>query len=98
MGVQTYLAYALPLLYANLNAFIRKETMADRFKDEKAKQDYTFYSMIKKTDKKVNMVKFMYCIKCGSEPIIAVDNAKEYICNKCIEKTLSEKWNIKNKR
>ena len=51
MGVQTYLAYALPLLYANLNAFIRKESMADRFKDDKTKQDYTFYSM-GKTSKK----------------------------------------------
>ena len=98
MEVQTYLAYALPLLYANLNALIKRKTMADRFKDDKTKQDYTFYSMSKKTDKKINMTKFMYCRNCASEPIIAVDNAKEYICDKCIEKTLSEKWNIKNRK
>ncbi len=92
--------------------------MADRFKDDKTKQDYTFYSMGKTSKKeKENAVKpvfhnfnlkketvekllnsYMYCIKCGSNPIIKVDNAKEYICDKCIKKMLSEKWNIKDKK
>tara|TARA_R100000426_G_scaffold3113_2_gene5312 strand:- start:1606 stop:1905 length:300 start_codon:yes stop_codon:yes gene_type:complete len=98
LEVQTYLDNGLPVLYAHLNQTKNGFTMADRFKDDKTKQDYTFYSMSKKTDKKINMTKFMYCIKCASEPIIAVDNAKEYICNKCIEKTLSEKWNIRSRK
>ena len=72
--------------------------MADRFKDDQVKQDHTFYSMSKKTDKKINMTKFMYCNKCASEPIIAVDNAKEYTCIKCLKQMLADKWNIKNRR
>jgi hypothetical protein len=72
--------------------------MADRFKDDKTKQDYTFYSINKKTDKKINMTKFMYCNKCASEPIIAVDNAKEYICIKCLKQMLADKWNIRNRK
>ena len=94
LEVQTYLDNGLPVLYAHLNQTKNGFTMADRFKDDKTKQDYTFYSMNKNTKKKINMVKFMYCIKCGSEPIIAVDNAKEYICMKCLKKMLAEKWNI----
>tara|TARA_A100001201_G_scaffold128254_1_gene113209 strand:+ start:441 stop:671 length:231 start_codon:yes stop_codon:yes gene_type:complete len=72
--------------------------MADRFKDDKTKQDFTFYSMSKKTNKKINMTKFMYCNKCASEPIIAVDNAKEYTCIKCLKQMLADKWNIKNRK
>ena len=41
---------------------------------------------------------FMYCIKFCSEPIIAVDNAKEYICMKCLKKMLAEKWNIRSRK
>ena len=28
----------------------------------------------------------MYCKKCGGNPIIKIDNAKEYICEKCLKK------------
>lgn len=77
---------------------MKRKTMADRFKDDKIKQDYTFYSMSKNTDKKINMTKFMYCNKCASEPIIAVDNAKEYTCIKCLKQMLADKWNIKNRK
>tara|TARA_R100001510_G_scaffold48822_1_gene46846 strand:+ start:3939 stop:4100 length:162 start_codon:yes stop_codon:yes gene_type:complete len=41
----------------------------------------------------------MYCIKCGGNPIKKVDNAKDYVCWKCLIKFLEErtKWKIKGK-
>ena len=41
----------------------------------------------------------MYCIKCGSNPIKKVDNAKDYVCWKCLIKFLKErtKWKMKGK-
>ena len=41
----------------------------------------------------------MYCIKCGRNPIKKVDNAKEYVCWKCLIKFLEErtKWNFEKK-
>ena len=55
LEVQTYLDNGLPVLYAHLNQTKNGFTMADRFKDDKIKQDYTFYSMNKKTDKKTTI-------------------------------------------
>ena len=42
---------------------------------------------------------FMYCIKCCRNPIKKVDNAKEYVCWKCLIKFLEErtKWNFEKK-
>jgi len=41
----------------------------------------------------------MYCIKCGRNPIKKVNNAKEYVCWKCLVEFLNEraKWKIKKK-
>ena len=35
--------------------------------------------------------KLMFCVKCGGMPIIKVDNAKEYVCWKCLIKFLNER-------
>jgi len=35
--------------------------------------------------------KWLFCSKCGANPIIKVDNAKEYICEKCLKKYLKGK-------
>ena len=42
---------------------------------------------------------YMYCIQCGGTPIKKVDNAKEYVCWKCLIKFLEKrtKWKIKKK-
>ena len=79
--------------------------MTDRFKDNLPKQDYTFYSMSRKKnsnikkpklDSKVILNKYMYCNKCGANPILRVDNAKEYICEKCLKKYFKGKvkWKL----
>ena len=78
--------------------------MTDRFKGNILKPNFTFYSMTINKDKKkfkskpiVN--KYVYCIVCGSNPIIKIDNAREYICTKCLPKYFKGKtnWNLKKK-
>ncbi len=71
--------------------------MTDRFKGNVIRPDFTFYSMSKKeyddnTQKdKFSTGKWLFCSKCGANPIIKVDNAKEYICEKCLKKYLKGK-------
>ena len=71
--------------------------MTDRFKGDVPRQDYTFYSMSKKKNNdekekdKFSTGKWFFCCKCGANPIIKVDNAKEYICEKCLKKYLKGK-------
>ena len=49
--------------------------------------------------KKIKLVDdgYMYCRQCGGTPIKKVDNAKEYVCWKCLIKFLEErtKWKMK---
>ena len=76
--------------------------MTDRFKGNILKPDFTFYSMSKKQEKKINKYttgNWLFCSKCGANPIIKVDNAKEYICEKCLPKYYKGKtnWNLKKK-
>jgi len=42
--------------------------------------------------KKSNVIKnnYMYCIQCGSNPMISVDNAKKYMCSKCMPDNYEE--------
>ena len=75
--------------------------MGDRFKDDTNLEDFTFYSMSKKKEKKNMELKYstgkwLYCCKCGSSPIIKVDNAKEYICDICFKEYLKgkAKWKL----
>ena len=66
--------------------------MSDRFRENSTEPDFTFYSKSIKGKKKVHekskklLNKYMYCKKCGGNPIIKIDNAKEYICEKCLKK------------
>ncbi len=74
--------------------------MADRFKNDRNKEDLTFYSMSKKqkedkkTKKKITKFstgKYMFCTKCAGNPIIKVDNANKYVCSNCLMKTIEDK-------
>jgi len=42
---------------------------------------------------------WLFCSRCGANPIIKVDNAKQYICEKCLPKYFKGKtnWNLKKK-
>tara|TARA_R100001443_G_scaffold110748_1_gene122892 strand:+ start:400 stop:657 length:258 start_codon:yes stop_codon:yes gene_type:complete len=75
--------------------------MTDRFKGDRATQDFTFYSMSRKQEElnkkkktidkekikaKFSTGKYMYCSKCAGNPIIKVDNANKYICSDCLMK------------
>lgn len=75
--------------------------MTDRFKNDRNKEDLTFYSMSKKqkehkkTKKKItnkfSTGKYMFCTKCAGNPIIKVDNADKYVCSNCLMKTIEDK-------
>ena len=54
----------------------------------------------KKFKSKPIVNKYAYCIVCGSNPIIKIDNAREYICTKCLPKYFKGKtnWNLKKKQ
>ena len=79
--------------------------MTDRFKGDVPRQDYTFYSMSKKKNNdekekdKFSTGNWLFCSRCGANPIIKVDNAKQYICEKCLPKYFKGKtnWNLKKK-
>ena len=76
--------------------------MTDRFKGDLPRQDYTFYSMSKKEKNdekqkdKFPTGKWLFCCKCGANPIIKVDNAIEYICEKCLKQYFKGKvkWKL----
>ena len=76
--------------------------MTDRFKGDVPRQDYTFYSMGKKEKNdekqkdKFSTGKWLFCSKCGANPIIKVDNAIEYICEKCLKQYFKGKvkWKL----
>ena len=42
--------------------------------------------------------KYMYCIQCGANPIIKIDNAKQYICSKCMPKNYDKLLKIVRRR